>query len=1032
MAGKYKRIYIAAGTSLIGLFSILTLIGLQIVDTSGDIICAGTFDDPCVSYFDVVNPTAKSVYIYNYDEVQLNFSPEIKDYELYVLYYGKWHYTNFTMETRLGNIPKDRKYSFVFPRYSTKHFKLVGYKNNPTDNIKWGVGTSGAYLDPVWYGTKEKKYKITHKVINGKKAVEIKFTDLKKEYKIKEESEKLGKTPKELLNVKKTKYYGDVDIKLMQYVNVTENVSYDCNCVDKQTLIIVNGTNHSIMHEVVCDTCYKAVTTEVFQEIDPETFILKNNEPIYEVMGKATKFEKTDNGWGYAVWTDVNIMDIEIEGATWWNSTFLKKKEIRLQNHSENIEVSNYSMPVNVTYDSDMQNTFVDLMFTNGSEDTVLSHWIESKVDGNWAHVWFKIPYTLSNTTNTSIYMYYDNASVVSSESDIKTAFLVGDDFNDNSYDTDMWTTHDYGGTITVEETGQQLKISTSGATNYGAVCSDYDAGSVMLDAEGWMSITGASVDNEEGGLGIKDSASIWGDGILIRYGYTSGSLRFRSYYGPDGTTTDTPSATTINYLRTNVLQTGHVTYYKRVGTDTTWQTHQTHTWVNPFSSVRKLCLHHLESGSGNGVQTYFDDVRMRMYLPTTPTYSFGAEEEPTAINYSTIACRTLDQAYGYYWLNTSIADSTYDKCMNITANHITLDCQSNTIDGEDNDGYYGIWINRDTQQTTNITIKNCIITDWARGGIDIEYADYNNITNCTLNSNGVGAYLYLSDYNNFTDVTGNSNDQDAIEIELSSHNVFSNNTYDSNSDTGIYLMYNSTYNIIANSTIKNNTDYGIQIVEDPTGLDATNNTFYNNLLNNTINLFIDDADYVGTIYLNTTNQTGTREYSSGSNIGGNFWAYPNGTGYSETCADFDEDYFCDTAYTLYSGAIDYLPYTNTEISDFDITESTGTLFYFYAYQPIQSEIEPYGQTSTVGMFTLDNNLTYIIDIYAKLNETTTGVTLKLNDEYDYDSAVSITDSYQLIYEDLAVSGTGYIWAWADFDNLLTQWDPELEIVGVG
>ena len=63
MAGKYKRIYIGIGTTLIGLFTMLTLMGLQIVDTSGDIMCAGTIEDPCISYFEVRNPTAKSIYI---------------------------------------------------------------------------------------------------------------------------------------------------------------------------------------------------------------------------------------------------------------------------------------------------------------------------------------------------------------------------------------------------------------------------------------------------------------------------------------------------------------------------------------------------------------------------------------------------------------------------------------------------------------------------------------------------------------------------------------------------------------------------------------------------------------------------------------------------------------------------------------------------------------------------------------------------------------------------------------------------------
>ena len=151
MAGKYKRIYLGIGATLISLFTILTIIGLQIT-SDGDKICQGTELDPCISYLTIYNPTAKSVYIYNKEEVTLDFSPDIERYELYVEYYGKWVPMDFTMETRLGNVPKDRLYVFVFPRYSTKKFKLVGYKNNPTDNVKWSMGAPGDLLDPVWIG----------------------------------------------------------------------------------------------------------------------------------------------------------------------------------------------------------------------------------------------------------------------------------------------------------------------------------------------------------------------------------------------------------------------------------------------------------------------------------------------------------------------------------------------------------------------------------------------------------------------------------------------------------------------------------------------------------------------------------------------------------------------------------------------------------------------------------------------------------------------------------------------------------------
>ena len=188
--GSYKRVYLGAGSgvvTILGLFMLLTSFGL-VITSDGDIICDGTLDDPCVSYITIKNPTAKSIYIYNNDDIKLDFSPNIKEYKLYVKYYGKWRYINFTMETRLGNIPDDRKYVFVFPRYSTKEFKLVGYKNNPSDSIKWGIGIKDDYLDPIWFPKLSKEDELKTILIN----TTLK-TDIRKDGYMRKVNDKTGK-----------------------------------------------------------------------------------------------------------------------------------------------------------------------------------------------------------------------------------------------------------------------------------------------------------------------------------------------------------------------------------------------------------------------------------------------------------------------------------------------------------------------------------------------------------------------------------------------------------------------------------------------------------------------------------------------------------------------------------------------------------------------------------------------------------------------------------------------------------------------
>jgi len=151
-------------TTFTGLFLYLVVTyGFIITDLTGNFSCEGTYENPCVSEFKVRNPTRYNVDIYNQNEIQLDFSPELKDFSLFVkdgrcktgcgapngLQFPGWRHTDFTNETKPR---KDKVYVFRFPSYRTKYFLLAGIKNDPTDTIKWGFGTNGSYLDPVWEG----------------------------------------------------------------------------------------------------------------------------------------------------------------------------------------------------------------------------------------------------------------------------------------------------------------------------------------------------------------------------------------------------------------------------------------------------------------------------------------------------------------------------------------------------------------------------------------------------------------------------------------------------------------------------------------------------------------------------------------------------------------------------------------------------------------------------------------------------------------------------------------------------------------
>jgi len=371
-------------------------------------------------------------------------------------------------------------------------------------------------------------------------------------------------------------------------------------------------------------------------------------------------------------------------------------------------------------------------------------------------------------------------------------------------------------------------------------------------------------------------------------------------------------------------------------------------------------------------------------------------------------SCQELNQSGETYYLTQDIINSGISKCIEITANNIVFDCQGHTIDGDDS-ADYGIYIN----QVTNITLQNCNVTDWGNANIYMNGVDHSILENITsFSSPDYGIFSKSSDYNIFTNITSNNNFR-GIYFEGSNHNILINITTDSNFLRGIHLYnsyfntftniiisntygsYNigfhicsySAYNVITNALIFNNED-GIYIDETTsntfTNITASNNSvglklyfsssnivnnsifknnsvgiylyssgsygankIYNCLLNNTNNIVFSGLFYLN--IWNTTKQLGTRIYSNGNYIGGNYYTNPSGNGYSDTCEDSDYDGFCDNPYILADNNIDYLPLTF-------IKED------IFINSPQQNKIYVSGNLTLSGTVTLESNITYSLD----------------------------------------------------------------------
>jgi beta propeller repeat protein/parallel beta-helix repeat protein len=197
------------------------------------------------------------------------------------------------------------------------------------------------------------------------------------------------------------------------------------------------------------------------------------------------------------------------------------------------------------------------------------------------------------------------------------------------------------------------------------------------------------------------------------------------------------------------------------------------------------------------------------------------------------------------------------------------------------------------SNEIENNTVVNC------SNGISMEWLSSQNIiNNNTLNYNNKGIWIKGSG--------GGSNS-------------LLNNTI-SNNNIGIWLGADSSSNLVANNKVELNKKYGIYL----NGIASTvpfnrTNRFYNNIFNNTINFFNDTSNSYTTevnnrvgifpVAWNTTKASGTN-ILGGSYLGGNYWANPDRTGFSETCKDSDGDGICDLPYNVTDNDTDHLPLT--------------------------------------------------------------------------------------------------------------------------
>ncbi|MFH1631290.1 MAG: NosD domain-containing protein [Candidatus Aenigmatarchaeota archaeon] len=221
-----------------------------------------------------------------------------------------------------------------------------------------------------------------------------------------------------------------------------------------------------------------------------------------------------------------------------------------------------------------------------------------------------------------------------------------------------------------------------------------------------------------------------------------------------------------------------------------------------------------------------------------------GVSEGPVVIS----TCGIISEPSSYV-LDSDILDNESLICIDITSNDVLIDCQGHTIDGIDMVDSSGIHVYRDLldnvsmiKEQTNITIRNCHITDWDYG-VYVLWSDNITLENVSTVSNNYGVYISGGSNETIRYATVDYNTQAGIRISQGIYPIgcslcwvfpsYSNLVSDSNLSYNTYGFHisNSRLQTLTNIRLNSN-DYGIQINSGQgllDGVDVTEAYLYNN-----------------------------------------------------------------------------------------------------------------------------------------------------------------------------------------------------------
>jgi|GEM_PF-3562965 len=235
---------------------------------------------------------------------------------------------------------------------------------------------------------------------------------------------------------------------------------------------------------------------------------------------------------------------------------------------------------------------------------------------------------------------------------------------------------------------------------------------------------------------------------------------------------------------------------------------------------------------------------------------------------------------------------------------------------------------------TRNVVVDDSDLSD-SNVGVLVESSDDNEIRDTVVDGNSInGIQLGYTRDTVVSNVTATGNGENGIEVGDSSGATVANSTATANGEEGVWLggssgttvkdttastngfgihLGDADGNTIRSNELRNNREGGINVYN------SGSNTIYDNLFENTDNVDFDPPHQTNA--WNVAETAGTNVLG-GTTVGGNYWANPDGTGFSQTCTDADSDGICDSSFTVNDSQVDASPLSDEYVANGDPTAS--------------------------------------------------------------------------------------------------------------